>query len=159
MHVCNREEFGYIPNLDKVKKEERIEEFYYLRMEYLLNGQNKTYNKPLPITKFIDKQLLEKTSTNLGFDKIYIINLERRSDRRERIEAALNELNLEYKIFNAIDAKKIDESYIDSLGIKILPDYKDPYHDRSLNYGEISCFLSHYFIWKEVRMFVFLNVC
>jgi collagen beta-1,O-galactosyltransferase len=150
MHVCNREDFGYIVNLDKIKTEEKIEEFVYLRMEHLLNGPNKTYNKPLPITKFIDKNFSEKTPSKLVYDKIYIINLERRHDRRERIEAALNELNIEYQIFNAIDAKKINESYIESLGIKILPNYKDPYHDRSLNYGEISCFLSHYFIWKEV---------
>ena len=150
MHVCNREDFGYIVNLDKVKIEDKIEEFVYLRMEHLLNGPNKTYNKPLTITKFIDKNLFEKTPSKIVYDKIYIINLERRNDRRERIEAALNELDIEYQIFNAIDAKKINETYIASLGIKILPNYKDPYHDRSLNYGEISCFLSHYFIWKEV---------
>jgi collagen beta-1,O-galactosyltransferase len=153
MHVCNREDFGYIVNLDKIKTEEKIEGFVYLRMEHLLNGPNKTYNKPLPITKFIDKNFSEKIPSKLVYDKIYIINLERRHDRRERIEAALNELNIEYQIFNAIDAKKINESYIESLGIKILPNYKDPYHDRSLNYGEISCFLSHYFIWKEVCSF------
>lgn len=151
MHICNREEFGYIANLQKQKKEDREEELVFLRMEHLLNGPNKAYNRPLPITKFIDQNLIEKTPSKLVYDKIYIVNLERRNDRRERIEAALNELNLEYQIFNAIDAQKINESYIESLGIRILPNYKDPYHDRSLNYGEISCFLSHYFIWKEVR--------
>lgn len=42
-------------------------------------------------------------------------------------------------------------SDIESLGIKMLPGYKDPYHGRPLTKGELGCFLSHYNIWKEVR--------
>lgn len=121
-----------------------------MRMEHLLNGPNKTYNQPLPITKNIDKKIISNTKTKLGFDKIYVINLERRTDRRVRIESALNDLGIEYTIFNAIDALKIDIDYIKSLGIQSIPNYTDPYNNRPLNYGEISCFLSHYFIWKEM---------
>jgi collagen beta-1,O-galactosyltransferase len=86
----------------------------------------------------------------LGFDQIYIINLERRPDRHARMEAALNDLNLSYKFVKAIDNRIMSEDYLKNLGIQIIPDYKDPYSDRSMNYGEIACFLSHYFIWKEV---------
>lgn len=33
----------------------------------------------------------------------------------------------------------------------MLPGFVDPYHHRTaLTRGEIGCFLSHYFIWKEV---------
>ena len=38
------------------------------------------------------------------------------------------------------------------MGIKMLPGYKDPYHGRPLTKGELGCFLSHYNIWKEVRL-------
>ena len=37
------------------------------------------------------------------------------------------------------------------MGVQMLPDYKDPYHGRSLTKGELGCFLSHYNTWKEVR--------
>jgi len=33
----------------------------------------------------------------------------------------------------------------------MLPGYRDPYSSRPLTRGEIGCFLSHYYIWKEVR--------
>lgn len=148
--VCNRENFGYIPDRDDEDKDDPIDNFIFLRMEHLLKGPNKTYNQPLPVTKFLEQSQTKKRKTKLGFDQIYIINLERRPDRKERIESALDDLNLSFKMTKAVDGRKIDEDYIASLGIKVIPGYKDPYHDRSINYGEIGCFLSHYFIWKEV---------
>jgi collagen beta-1,O-galactosyltransferase len=103
----------------------------------------------LPVTKHINYK--KKRTSKIGFDQIYIINLERREDRRKRMEQTLDELNLSYNMTKAIDGKKIDENYLKDLNIKIIPGYKDPYSDRSLNYGEIGCFLSHYFIWKDVK--------
>ncbi|CAC5356570.1 GLT25D [Mytilus coruscus] len=61
----------------------------------------------------------------LGFDKIYIVNLERRPERRQRIEKILAELKLDYSIFSAVDG-------------------------RNMTYGEVGCTLSHYFIWKDM---------
>lgn len=149
MHVCNRDIFGYIP--DSIP--DREESFTHLLIEHLLKGPNKTYNRPLPVSQHIDyKTFVDKKKTKLGFDEIYVINLARREDRRERIEATLEEMNVEFRIFEAVDGSKIDESYIKNLSIKSIPDYKDPYSGRSMNYGEIGCFLSHYFIWKDVRI-------
>lgn len=156
MHVCNRESYGYIPDENEDENEQdqeiRSESFVYLRSQHLLNGPNKTYNSPLPVTehKLITTKF-KKLKTKLGFDQIYVINLERRQDRRRRIESTLDDLNLSFKIFKAVDGKQIDEEYIKKLGIKPLPGYKDPYNDRPLNYGEIGCFLSHYFVWQDVR--------
>lgn len=150
LHVCNRETYGYLP--DKVEDilDNKYESFIHLRIEHLLKGPNKTYNSPLPITKHIDQTKQKKKKSKLGFDQIYVINLERRADRRDVISSTLDDLNIAYKIVKAVDGKSMDDEYIKSLGIKVLPDYKDPYNDRSMNYGEIGCFLSHYFIWKEV---------
>lgn len=147
MHVCNRDLFGYIP--DSTSDHEAS--FTHLRIEHLLKGPNKTYNQPLPISQHIDYSQLEKKKSKLGFDQIYVINLERRDDRRQRIQSTLDDMGLEYKIVKAIDGKEIDDIYIKSLGIKVIPNYRDPYNDRPINYGEIGCFLSHYFIWKEVN--------
>lgn len=44
----------------------------------------------------------------------------------------------------------MNETDVESLGIHMLPGYKDPYHGRPLTKGELGCFLSHYNIWKEV---------
>jgi collagen beta-1,O-galactosyltransferase len=71
------------------------------------------------------------------------------------MEQTLDELNLSYNMTKAIDGKKINESYLKDLNIKIIPGYKDPYSERSLNYGEIGCFLSHFFIWKDVKYILF----
>lgn len=152
-HVCNRESFGYIPDSTYDSYDDQVESFIHLRVEHLLKGPNKTYNQPLPLTKHISYK--KKRTSKIGFDQIYIINLERREDRRKRMEQTLDELNLSYNMTKAVDGKKIDENYLKDLNIRIIPGYKDPYSERSLNYGEIGCFLSHYFIWKDVKYFYF----
>ena len=124
-----------------------------MRTEYLLNGPNKTYNKPLPLSKNIDPILVDNRKTKMGFDEIYVVNLERRADRRETIESTLNDLGLSYKMTEAVDGKKIDPKFLKDMGVSVLPDYKDPYSGRSMTYGEIGCFLSHYNIWKDVSIF------
>jgi collagen beta-1,O-galactosyltransferase len=146
MHVCNREVYGYLP--DSV--EDRRASFAHLRIEHLLKGANKTYNEPLPITQNIEASKVEKKRSKLGFDEIYVINLERRDDRKKRIESTLDDLEISYRVVKAVDGTAIDEAFIKSLDIKLVPNYRDPYNDRVMNYGEIGCFLSHYFIWKEV---------
>lgn len=116
-------------------------------MEHLIDSDG-SYKKPLAETEFLENP--KKRKTKLGFDNIYVINLERRAERKARIESAMKDINLSYKIFNAIDNRNIDEDYLKNLNIKVIPKYLDPNSKRPMNYGEIACFLSHYFIWKEV---------
>ena len=154
IHVCNREFFGYIPDITD-NDEQRVESFAHLKVQHLFNGPNKTYNVPLPISKHIQDYVnikLPETKTKLGFDEIYVINLERRQDRRNVITALLDSIGVSFKLIKAVDGKEIDFDFIKNLGINVLPEYKDPYYDRTMNYGEIGCFLSHYFIWKEVKI-------
>lgn len=47
--------------------------------------------------------------------------------------------------------RALNSSDIKILGVDILPGYNDPFSGRSLTKGEVGCFLSHYYIWKEVR--------
>ncbi|CAG2220126.1 GLT25D [Mytilus edulis] len=86
----------------------------------------------------------------LGFDKIYILNLERRPERRERIEKILAELKLDYSIFSAVDGRKLNPERLAELGVTILPGYEDMSLKRNMTYGEVGCTLSHYFIWKDM---------
>ena len=48
--------------------------------------------------------------------------------------------------------RAMNTSQVEALGIQMLPGYRDPYHGRPLTKGELGCFLSHYNIWKEVRL-------
>jgi len=46
--------------------------------------------------------------------------------------------------------RKLNSTYLRQMQIDMLPGFVDPYRERTLTRGEIGCFLSHYFIWKEV---------
>lgn len=46
------------------------------------------------------------------FDKVVVINLDRRTDRMEKLDAQLKELNIEYERFSAVDGKALDISPI-----------------------------------------------
>ncbi|XP_078251845.1 procollagen galactosyltransferase 1-like, partial [Rhinoraja longicauda] len=81
---------------------------------------------------------------------VYLINLKRRPDRRERMVQALYEQEITCKIIDAVDGSAFNSSTLNAMGVSMLPGYFDPYSGRTLTKGEIGCFLSHYSIWKEV---------
>uniref|UniRef100_A0A8C6T084 procollagen galactosyltransferase n=1 Tax=Neogobius melanostomus TaxID=47308 RepID=A0A8C6T084_9GOBI len=91
-----------------------------------------------------------KQPNKMGFDEVFMINLLRRPDRRERMLQTLHEQELSCKVVDAVDGKALNTTDIEAMGIKMLPGYKDPYHGRALTKGELGCFLSHFNIWKEV---------
>src|SRR6266498_1151399 len=68
-------------------------------------------------TSYFDTEYCQEVDENLNktlyFDEIYVINLEHRVERRERIEKVLNQLNLKYKFISAIDANssEVDTYY------------------------------------------------
>lgn len=45
---------------------------------------------------------------NEYFDKVVVINLDRRKDRLEKVDAQLQELGIQYERFSAVDAKALD---------------------------------------------------
>eukprot|EP00079_Xenopus_tropicalis_P018740 XP_004920921.2 PREDICTED: procollagen galactosyltransferase 2-like [Xenopus tropicalis] len=50
-----------------------------------------------------------------------------------------------FSVYRALNA-----SQLKAMKIEVIPGYHDPYSGRTLTSGEIGCFLSHYYIWKEV---------
>ena len=149
LYVCNIQKFGYVTNK---KSDSFSDSFAYLRMEHLLAGKDGSFKMPLPVTKYLEESFTERRKNNYGFNQIFVINLERRPDKKERIESALNDLNFSFKTIKAVDSRSINDKYIKNLGVSIMHDYKDPFSGKPMNYGEIACFLSHYSIWKEVRL-------
>ena len=140
MHICNRETYGYRPIIAKDSLYNTAESFSHLQINHLINGPTRSDIDPLPVSEYIDKHLIEKNKTKLGFDQIYVINLDRRPDRKKRISYTLDVLGISYKIVSAVDGKNLTSSDLLNRGIKILPNYEDRYNKgKSLTFGEIGC--------------------
>lgn len=81
---------------------------------------------------------------NKNIDKIFVINLEYRTDRLERISTVLNQMNLKFEVFNAVNGLMINENFVYD-GEKIGEPYPGGWHHFKC---QIGCFLSHYEILK-----------
>uniref|UniRef100_A0A669BRX0 procollagen galactosyltransferase n=1 Tax=Oreochromis niloticus TaxID=8128 RepID=A0A669BRX0_ORENI len=137
MYICNKETYGHFP------VPMGIPHNYLVDPCCSLNHVMGT-----PPSSFLS--LPPKQPNKMGFDEVFMINLVRRADRRERMLRTLYEQEISCKVVAAVDGKALNTSDIESMGIKMLPGYKDPYHGRPLTKGELGCFLSHYNIWKEI---------
>ncbi|NXU07199.1 GT253 glycosyltransferase, partial [Buphagus erythrorhynchus] len=144
VHVCNQHRFGYI-NVP-VKAHQTLEDdhanFVHLTLEAMVDGP------PMQRSRHIS--LLPRPLTKMGFDEIFLINLVRRPDRRQRMLASLQELEIVPRVVDAVDGSTLNSSDIKVLGVDLLPGYYDPFSGRTLTKGEVGCFLSHYNIWKEI---------
>uniref|UniRef100_H3D9C5 procollagen galactosyltransferase n=1 Tax=Tetraodon nigroviridis TaxID=99883 RepID=H3D9C5_TETNG len=146
MYVCNKEIYGYFPAPmpSHATLIDEGESFLHTQLEVMAF---KVQNPPLEPSSFLS--VPPKKPTKMGFDEVFMINLVRRSDRRERMLRTLYELELSCQVVAAVDGKALNKTDVESLGIHMLPGYKDPYHGRPLTKGELGCF-SHYNIWKEI---------
>uniref|UniRef100_A0A8C9XT73 Si:ch211-13f8.2 n=1 Tax=Sander lucioperca TaxID=283035 RepID=A0A8C9XT73_SANLU len=130
MYVCNKDHYGYLP--------------VPLRQDQTLEEEEESFTHTL--TEYM--HIVPKEPGKMGFDEIFLINLKRRSDRRDRMLSSLAVLGINTKLTEAVDA--LNSSQLQAMGIDMLPGYRDPYSERVLTRGEIGCFLSHHKIWKQV---------
>ncbi|XP_077053867.1 procollagen galactosyltransferase 1 [Siphateles boraxobius] len=144
MYLCNRETYGYfpVPLRSQNTLQDEADSFLHSQLEIMVRNpptEPSVYLSPTP-----------KQPDKMGFDEVFMINLLRRSDRRDRMLRTLYEQQIECKIIAAVDGKALNSSQVEALGIEMLPGYSDPYHGRPLTKGELGCFLSHYNIWTEI---------
>ncbi|NXY38161.1 GT252 galactosyltransferase, partial [Pomatorhinus ruficollis] len=146
MFVCNREHYGFLPMPLKPQQslQEEAENFVHTLIEAMRVDQDFPSPSSLPPSWESDA-LMSFPST-----QIFMINLKRRKDRRDRMLRTLYEQEIAVKVVEAVDGKALNTSQLKALSIEMLPGYRDPYSSRPLTRGEIGCFLSHYYIWKEV---------
>ncbi|MPC25644.1 Glycosyltransferase 25 family member [Portunus trituberculatus] len=147
MHVCNSEIYGFIPPPleDGQGLHIDMKQLLSIKLEVLVE------HPPLPVSKLLAKYTPPPPKIdNVGFDQIYLINLARRLERRDRMFQSFRELGLKVKLFEAVDGKQLNDSYLRQLGVKQMVGYKDPWSKRDMTFGEIGCFLSHYFIWVDI---------
>uniref|UniRef100_A0A7N9B1H9 Cerebral endothelial cell adhesion molecule n=1 Tax=Mastacembelus armatus TaxID=205130 RepID=A0A7N9B1H9_9TELE len=131
MYVCNKERYGYlnVPAKPQHTLEDDRLNFVHVHLESM--------------------KIKVKLMTDIS-SQIYLINLRRRPDRRDRMLFSLNELEIDVKVVDAVDGNALNSSDIKILGVDLLPGYYDPFSGRTLTKGEVGCFLSHYYIWKEM---------
>ncbi|XP_053863365.1 inactive glycosyltransferase 25 family member 3 [Malaclemys terrapin pileata] len=144
IYVCNQERFGYINvpvKSHQTLEDERIN-FVHLILEAMVDGP--------PMYPSEHVSLSPKHLGKMGFDEIFLISLVRRPDRRQRMLSSLYELEIDPLVVDAVDGSALNSSDIKILGVDLLPGYYDPFSGRTLTKGEVGCFLSHYYIWKEI---------
>ena len=83
-------------------------------------------------------------STNIGFDKTYVINLKSRQKRRDEMEKTLR--GLDYEVVDAIDGQKLKVRKLIKDGL-LNTEYYDP--NGVLTRNIIGCSLSHIKAWKK----------
>lgn len=144
MYVCNKEIYGYFPAPLRSHNtlQDEADSFLHSQLEVMVRGP--------PAEPSVHLSVPQKQPDKLGFNEVFMINLRRRSDRRERMLRTLYEQEITCKIITAVDGKALNLSQVQALGIEMLPGYSDPYHGRPLTKGEMGCFLSHYNIWNEI---------
>nr|XP_039271769.1 procollagen galactosyltransferase 1-like [Styela clava] len=148
MYIDNSVFYGYLPEPQHNDEDLEDETYNFLRMRMDAmtkppKGVGISLRKSFHVR---DKNVI----ADLLVDHVFVVSLERMRDRRLRMTRSFAMYGINYTLFEAVDGEKLNKSYLDSLGIKVLPGYKNPDDDSNITVGEIGCFLSHYFIWKEI---------
>uniref|UniRef100_A0A8C4XHK0 Collagen beta(1-O)galactosyltransferase 2b n=1 Tax=Erpetoichthys calabaricus TaxID=27687 RepID=A0A8C4XHK0_ERPCA len=144
MYVCNQVHYGYLPVPLKPQQtlEEEVDSCIHVQTDAMVD------RPPIEPSQYVHVPMpsLDKA----GFDEMFLINLKRRTARRDRMLRTLAILQIVPSVLDAVDGSALNSSQLQAMGIDMLPGYEDPYSGRVLTRGEIGCFLSHYHIWKEV---------
>ena len=81
--------------------------------------------------------------------KTKVINLKRRSDRLSSFLESNKEFLSQVEVFEAIDGTRLSYDKLRAAGFDTDKNWRDPLLGRTLTWGEIACFLSHYALWEE----------
>ncbi|OWR42748.1 glycosyltransferase 25 family member like protein [Danaus plexippus plexippus] len=146
LHICNDDFFGYITR--PIKEGEPLERDVLHLTNLKLSAIARS--KPLQYHYKLQRFVYYPPSLDYQVDKIYMINLERRPDKRKLMEQSFKELGMNVTRVEAVDGKSLDPKKLQNMNVTLMPGYEDAYYKRPMTYGEIGCFLSHYKIWVEV---------
>ncbi|XP_068970482.1 glycosyltransferase 25 family member [Bombus flavifrons] len=146
LFICNDNIYGFImvPLEEEETVTEDLQRLTNIKTEILSD------NNYLPLSMHLERFVQYPTEDTLQVDNIYMINLLRRPERRERMHKLFKELGIRVETHDAVDGRILNQSVLEKLGIEIMAGYTDPYHNRPMTMGEIGCFLSHYNIWNKV---------
>lgn len=146
--ITNRETYGYVTvPLDHVDNFEK--DFYQLtNIKIMILSENDLDALTLP--REMEKFVSYPQADAMTLDRIFMINLDRRVERRLKMNRSFKEIGLEVEHIPAIDGQELTDKYLEEIGVRFLPGYADPFHNRPMTKGEIGCFLSHFLIWEKM---------
>ncbi|CAL7944133.1 unnamed protein product [Xylocopa violacea] len=146
LFICNDNIYGFVmvPLEEGKTIADDLQRLINIKTEILSD------NSYIPLSTHLEQFVQYPAEDTLLVDNIYMINLVRRPDRRDRMHKLFKELGIRAETIDAVDGRALNQSVLKELGIEMLPEYTDPYHKRSMTMGEIGCFLSHYGIWNKV---------
>ncbi|XP_034471649.1 glycosyltransferase 25 family member [Drosophila innubila] len=147
LRVSNELAFGYL--MQPLEPSDTLEQDVQQLINIRANMVNDLGQVP-PILDYFQNHIHLPEKSKVNFDHIFMINLLRRPERREKMERIFNEIGLDVEHFPAVDGKELNAQLVQQMGISFLPGYEDPYHHRPMTMGEIGCFLSHYRIWQQI---------
>ena len=81
--------------------------------------------------------------------KTFIINLEQRKDRLDKLTTQLNEYEFDWERFPAVNGYKLTYGQVRDMGFDICKEWVDPLLNRRMTLNEIACAISHYNLWKK----------
>ncbi|XP_063372835.1 glycosyltransferase 25 family member [Cydia amplana] len=144
--VCNDLLYGFVPvpleDGDDLTQDQ--EQLLNVKLEAISRGS------PIPLIDAFKSLIKYPKRWRFGCDEIYMINLERRTERRMLMEMSFRELGMEVTTVKAVDGRNLDLNDLREYSATIMPNYMDPYHKRPMKAGEVGCFLSHYYVWEKV---------
>lgn len=148
--ITNRESHGYVtvpldPD-DELSKDKA--QLTNVKIMILNEHGADALRLPRDMERFVEYPSADK----MTLDAIFMINLERRPERRIKMERSFKEIGLTVESVPAVDGQTLTDDTLDELGVRFLPGYADPYHNRPMTKGEIGCFLSHFWIWEKMHM-------
>lgn len=101
LYLCNEVPYGYITI--PLEQTDNLD----IDLQQLINTKIEILNEgpPLVVSELLKSYIRMPEKNTLGFDKIFMINLLRRPDRRERMVKCFEELGLEVAVVNAVDGR------------------------------------------------------
>ena len=101
LHVCNDDLYGFapVPLEDNHDPKSDFEQLLNIKTEAIGRGS------PLPLDEYLQDYVTYPELWKFGCNEIYMINLERRSERRELMELSFKELGMDVKHFKAFDGR------------------------------------------------------
>ncbi|XP_043247528.1 glycosyltransferase 25 family member-like [Amphibalanus amphitrite] len=143
MTICNGEDFGLMPVPLSPTQELKDEwqNLLAMKLETLIDYP------PMSVVPLMRLFLPPPpTKSRLGFDRIYVIGLERRPERWRRLKACFDEIGVEAVRMLAVDGRKLTDEFLEERNIHPRGEGRKKF----INKGEVGCSLSHYYIWRDV---------
>lgn len=137
MYVVNYELYGFIlapldPGDDFTKDIQQL-----INTKIMIINEYKDVDK-IVVGRELEHYITYPEADTLSIDKIFMINLERRPERRLMMEQSFKELGLQVEHIAAVDGQTLTDTYLEDIEVRFLPGYADPYHNRPMTLGKVS---------------------